>query len=184
MSIRSCLFFAVLALCSLKTADAQFVTPSPEHEVLKKDVGTWEATTKMWMGPDGSPDPSAEPSVSKGTEVNRMLGDFWLISTFKGDFGGMAFEGHSTMGYDPQKKAFVGSWTDSVSPYAMHMTGSYDASTETMTLKSKGIGMDGKETTGKMTVKYSADGRVMTMYDIVDGKEIKTMEVSYKKVKE
>ena len=26
-------------------------TPGPEHEMLKKDVGTWDATVEMFMGP-------------------------------------------------------------------------------------------------------------------------------------
>src|SRR5271166_6414448 len=42
--------------------------PTPEHERLARDVGTWYATIKSWMQGPGS-----EPSVSKGVEVAKMM---------------------------------------------------------------------------------------------------------------
>lgn len=184
MSTRFTAIVFTILVASSNLATAQFVQPSPEHKLLKRDVGTWEATTTMWMGEDGKPDPTAEPAVSKGKEVNHMLGDFWIVSNFEGEFGGMSFTGHSTTGYDLQKKQFVGSWIDSVSPSPMHMIGTFDKATDTMTFSTKGVGMDGQESLGKIVVKYTDDARIMTMYDIVDGKEIKSMQVVYKKVKD
>lgn len=173
-------FTGLLAFANVSIA--QPPGPTAEHEVLKKDVGTWKASMKMWMGADGKTDPTAEPQVFEGTEVNRMLGDFWVLSTFKVDLGGMEFEGHATAGYDSIKKQYVGTWTDSMSPFAMQMVGTFDPETDTMTMTSKGIGMDGKEALGKMTVKYQKDGsRLMKMYEIADGKELKSMEVLYTK---
>ena len=43
-----------LALCVATPALAQappVPQPGPEHEMLKKDVGTWDATVEMFMGP-------------------------------------------------------------------------------------------------------------------------------------
>lgn len=170
----------VLGLCSLvcPSVEAQFASPSPEHEVLKKDVGTWKAKMTMWEG-EGEPAMEAE-----GVETNRMMGDFWIVSTFKMDFGGMPFEGHGTNGYDPKTEKFVGSWVDSTSPYAMHMTGTYDEKTSTFTFKSEGLGPDGQPTKGKSVIVYKDDDhRTFTMYDIVDGKEVKKMVVEYERTK-
>lgn len=174
------LSLAALFLAPSTSAWAQFPEPSPEHKILMRDVGQWDAEITMWMGADGQADPTAEPQTSKGTENNRKLGEFWVLSTFKGEFAGMAFEGHAVNGYDPSTKKFIGSWCDSFSPNAMHMSGTYDEATETLTSMSKGIGMDGKEALGKSTMKYNGrKSRVLTMYEIKDGKELKSMEIQY-----
>jgi hypothetical protein len=174
---------ACLALCTCSLAASalgQFPQPTEEHALLKKDVGTWKATIKMWMGPDGQADASAAPSESQGEEVNRMLGEFWCVSTFQGEFGGMKFEGHSVNGYDAKQKKFVGSWVDSISSNPMHMSGTYDAKTKTLTSESTSIGADGKEMKGKSTLVYQDDDhRLLTMYEIRDGKEVKSMEITY-----
>ena len=78
--------------------------------------------------------PDAEPSVSKGTEVNEVLpGGLWLLSKFEGDFGGMKFSGRGQFGYDPVKKKYVGTWIDSTSTVLSVLEGEYDAKTKTMT---------------------------------------------------
>ena len=62
--------------------------PTPEHEILKKDVGTWDATVKFWEKPGG------EAQESKATEKNELLpGGLWLVSRFDGEFGPMKFVG-------------------------------------------------------------------------------------------
>lgn len=163
---------------------AQLPEPLPEHDILKQDIGEWNATIKIWMGPDGKVDPSIEPMVSEGIEKNRMLGSFWVVSTFKGEFGGMPFEGQSMNGFDPKLKKFVGSWIDSTTPYPMHMVGEYDAETKTLTSTSTGVGFDGEETKGASTLVYKdKDHRTMTMYEIVDGKNVRSMQIEYERKK-
>ncbi len=176
----------VFGLCWILNGVAwgQFPEPLAAHELLKKDVGTWKATLRFWMGPDGKADPTAEPAESTGEEVNRMIGQFWVVSSFKGEFGGMPFEGHGTSGYDPKLKKYVGSWVDSVSPFSTHMLGTYDEKTKTLTSSSVGVGMDGEEVKGKSEVIYiDDDHRRMVMYDLQDGKEVKSMEIEYVRVK-
>ena len=120
------------------TAMAQFPEPSKEHGVLKMEDGNWDAEITMFQGPAGPYDP---PQKSKGSESNKMLGGFWLVSEFKGSFEGMKFTGYGQFGYDAKKKKYVGSWIDSFSPNATHMIGTYDASKKTMTYETTGVGM-------------------------------------------
>lgn len=103
-----------------------------EHQLLTHELGTWDAKITASMGGPGQP-----PSVTEGVEVNRMLGDLWLISDFEGDFGGMPFTGHSQIGYDPAKGSYVMSWVDSMNPRLSTMTGSYDADSKTFTFVGK-----------------------------------------------
>ena len=53
---------------------SQMPKPTAEHEWLQKFVGEWEADVEMIMEP-GKP-----PMKSKGSNRDRMLGGFWLIS--------------------------------------------------------------------------------------------------------
>src|SRR5262245_9339444 len=75
--------------------------PGPEHQMLARDAGVWEATVESWMEP-GKP-----PAVSKGVETNTMMSGMWLLTEFKADFMGSPFQGHGVTGYDPIKKKFV-----------------------------------------------------------------------------
>ena len=98
--------------------------PGPEHKVLEMDAGTWDATVEVSMAP------GAPPVVSKGTETNTIgCGGLCLISDFKGDFGGMPFHGHGTSTWDPAKKKYVGTWTDSMSAGISLGESTYDPAT-------------------------------------------------------
>jgi hypothetical protein len=181
---------AGLLLGSLSPAKAQegagppTAKPTAEHKLLAHDEGTWDATVKSFMG-----GPDAEPTVSKGVEVNTVLpGGLWLLSKFTGDFGGLAFEGHGQFGYDPLKKKYIGSWIDSMTPTLSVLEGSYDAKTKTMTYVGDGVDPVTKaKYTQRMVTRTNNDGtRSFTLYmkfDEGDGKSMKMMEVEYKKRK-
>ncbi|MEM9828098.1 MAG: DUF1579 domain-containing protein [Planctomycetota bacterium] len=184
--ICRCLFFATLACTAMVPAIAQLGPPQagPEYDLFKKDVGTWDAEIKSYVTPDFKADPNAEPMVSKGVEKNEMVGPFWLSSSFKSDFAGNPFSGRAMMGFDPKAKVYVGTWIDSMTQHPLKMKGNYDQSTKTLTMQSQGIGTDGKPTTGKaVTVYKDADTRVMTMYEKVDGKFLRSMEITYTRKK-
>jgi hypothetical protein len=150
--------------------------PGPEHELLKKDVGTWDATVEMFM------QPGAAPSVSKGTEVVSMLGGFWQIGEFKSEMMGQPFEGRGAMGYDPARKKYVGTWVDTMSPGYYTTEGTYDAATKTLTATMEGPDPSGAPTKVKETTEWKDDGtRVFTMY-APDGKTV-SMRITYKRRK-
>jgi hypothetical protein len=153
--------------------------PGPEHEILKKGIGTWDATV------ESRGDPNGPVETTKGVEVNRMMkGGLWLIQSFQGEFGGQPFEGHGVMGYDQAKKKYVGVWIDSIMPTISHLEGDYDAAKDVMTCT-----MDMTDPSGKTTVKttlvteHKSDGtRVFTLSAPgPDGKAFAMMKITYKK---
>lgn len=151
---------------------------SDPYEALKLDVGTWKAKAKMWVG-------APEPQEFEGTEVNRMLGDFWLVSDFKGEVFGTPFFGHSTTGYNSESKKYLGSWVDSMNPNPMHTDGTYDAKTKTMTSFGSQVDPAGNTVKSKTVVVYvDANKRVMTMYNLKAGSTDeweRTMEITYER---
>jgi hypothetical protein len=152
--------------------------PGPEHEALKADVGTWDAKVEV------IPAPGMQPMASKGVETNTMgCGGLCLISDFKGEMApGQAFHGHGITAWDPAKKKYVGSWTDSMSAGLATGETTFDASRK----KASGWmeAMDpasGKPVKYRMNVEYpSPTTRTMTSYATgPDGKEFMNMRISY-----
>jgi hypothetical protein len=156
------------------------VKPGPEHELLKKDVGTWDATVENLMPPPGAPAP---PPPSKGVETNKLIGGLWLVTDFKSQMMGQPFQGHGTTGYDTNKKKYVGTWVDSMSTGLMVGESTYDPATKTVTGYMEGTDPAGKPAKMKMVTEYKDDNtRVFTMYMTgPDGKEAPGMRITYKR---
>src|SRR5687768_8603137 len=84
----------------------QLPQPTKEHELLKKFVGEWESTAEAVAGPN-------MPAMTcKGRTSARMLGGFWVVIEGQTDMMGMKIDAVQTIGYDPQKKKYIGTWVD------------------------------------------------------------------------
>lgn len=153
--------------------------PGPEHEVFKMDVGTWDATVEFTPGP-------GSPQTSKGVEVNTIgCGGLCLITDFKGDMmPGVPFHGHGLATWDPAKKKYVASWTDSISTGLAVGEGTWDPAAKRTSGWMEGPDMTGKITKTRTVGEYTAAGRVYTAYAPgPDGKEMQVMRITYTKRK-
>jgi len=178
MSKSTLVAFVSIALAPLLHAQ-QPPTPGPEHEVLKNDVGTWDANVEFWAAP------TAPPSISKGVSTITMLGGFWQVDEFKSEMMGAPFEGRGETGYDPVKKKYVGVWVDSMSSGLNLSESTYDAKTRTMDGWSEGPGPDGKPVRSRGVTEWKdADTRVFSMYAPgPDSKEFLALRITYKRRK-
>jgi hypothetical protein len=156
--------------------------PTKEHERLKRDVGAWDAVIKSTMpGPDGK----TEESESRGVEINRLMtGGLWLITDFRGEFGGMPFHGHGIGGYDPVKKKYVSTWADTFSTSLMVTEGEYDEKTGELTSTGETVDpASGQKLKTRMVSKSEGDDkRSMVMFMQIPGagdELVKVMEISY-----
>ena len=155
MTMRKFGAFAIVCCFAAGAARAQEpAKPGPEHEHLKKYVGTWDATMKM-----GGAD-------SKGTSTYKMdLGGLWLSSTFDGEVFGTKFQGKGMDTYDAAKKKYIGIWCDSMSTSPMVLEGTYDKEKKALTLEGDGPGPDGKPAKHKTVTEWKDDDFfVMHMY--------------------
>jgi hypothetical protein len=91
--------------------------PQKEHEWLQQLAGEWETDGEAVM------EEGKEPLKVKGSASSRMIGGWWLVLENRGEFMGNPFTGILTVGFDPAKKSYLGTWIDSNSSHLWHYTG-------------------------------------------------------------
>jgi len=106
--------------------------PQAEHEWLQQFVGEWESKTESHLDPD------REPEISTAVERIRPLGRFWIVNEIDAVMFGAPFHGIQTLGYDPKKKTFVGTWVDSVSSFVWTYQGKLNRERTALTFYSEG----------------------------------------------
>jgi hypothetical protein len=157
-----------------------YMTPGDVHKMMAKEDGKWDAEVTMWMTP------GAPPEKSKASTVNTMImGGRYQQSIHQGTMMGMPFEGMSIMGYDNSKKMFVSTWIDNMGTGIMHMEGTWDDASKSISLKGTCVDpMTGKDTNIRQVMKFVDDNnQLLEMYCTMDGKEVKNMEIKYSRQK-
>ncbi len=153
-------------------------TPGPQHKELAAMAGKWEVTVTSFEGP--------KPEVSKGKAVRKMIfGGRWLQEEYEGTYMGQPFQGLGITGYDNVMKKYIFFWTDSMSTTFMTGDGQMDASGKVLNASmSFSDPVSGKAVKMREVLKReSADQETFEMYaNGPDGKEMKMMEMTYKRV--
>ena len=140
--------------------------PQNEHRWLQKLVGEWTSEAHAVTEP-GKP-----AEILKGTESVRSLGGLWILMDGRGEMpGGEPATMMMTLGYDPQRQRYVGTWVGSMMTHMWVYEGALDAAERVLTLSAEGPAMTGE---GKMA-KYrdvisleSDDHRTLTSYVLGD----------------
>jgi hypothetical protein len=121
-------------------------TPEPqqEHRWLHKLVGDWTYEGEAPMKPGQAPEKFS------GTESVRKVGELWVIGEGRGPMpGGEEATSVLTLGYDPQKQTFVGTWIGSMMAQLWVYEGELDAGAGRLTLNTEGPSMQGDGTLAK-----------------------------------
>jgi hypothetical protein len=123
--------------------------PQKEHEWLHRLVGEWTYEHSCDMGP-GQP-----PMKAVGTEIVRSLGGLWVVGEGKGEMpGGGPATMILTLGYDPQRKRYVGTWIGSMMTHLWVYDGSLDAAEKVLTLNTVGPGFTAEGLPDGTTANY------------------------------
>jgi hypothetical protein len=105
--------------------------PQHEHRWLERLVGEW-----TFEGDMESDQPEAKHT---GTERVRSLGGVWVLCEWEGQTPeGEPAASVLTLGYDPARGRFVGTFIGSMMAYLWIYEGSLDASGQVLTLESEG----------------------------------------------
>ncbi len=136
-----------------------FAKPQKEHDWLHQLVGEWTSEMDCAMGPD-------QPrQKSKGRETVRSLGGLWTLGEGEG-------RTLMTLGFDPAKGRFVGSFIGSMMTHHWLYEGTLDEAANVLTLESSGPNMmsDGAVIPYRDVVTLvSPDHRILASY-MPDGK--------------
>jgi hypothetical protein len=134
--------------------------PQQEHQWLKKLVGEWTFENQSSMEP-GKP-----PVKFSGTESVRSIGDVWVQCEGRGEMpGGGSATSMMTIGYDSQKRRYVGTFICSVMTHLWLYNGEMDADGKVLTLDAEGpsIAAEGKMAQYKDIIEFKSDDhRVLT----------------------
>jgi hypothetical protein len=126
-----------------------------EHRWLQQLVGEWTMEAEM-VGKPGEPG-----DKSRGTETVRSLEGVWTVAEGRGEMpGGGIGISIQTLGFDPQKNRFVGTWVGSMMTYLWVYSGSLDASEKILTLETEGP-------------DFKTEGKLIRYQDVI---EIKSPE--------
>jgi hypothetical protein len=156
--------------------------PQKEHEWLQQLVGEWTYESECSMEP-GKP-----PEKFKGIENVRSLGGLWVLSEGSGEMpgGGMATM-VMTLGYDPEKQRYIGTWVGSMMTHLWLYDGSLDAEKNRLTLNAEGpnCAEEGKLAKYKDVIEIkSSDHRLLTSHMLGDDGEWRPfMTASYRRKK-
>jgi hypothetical protein len=152
-----------------------------EHRWLQKLAGEWEHRSEVPAEPG---DPS---EVYTGTETVRSLGGRWFLleeTTEQPD--GETHTALMTLGFDPDKGHFVGTWVSSgMTQMWVYDRGDLDTDERALTLHSWGPNRDGTgETQFRDVIEFESDDRrALTGYMLEeDGRWTQLMRTEYRRV--
>ncbi len=164
-----------------KPGDMGPIPIGPELKRLEQFVGTWKVEHKMWHTPD------AEPQLSHGTEVYKLILDGRaLVSEFESAGPEGTFKGHGLTIWNVVKQKYQGVWMDIYSYNGPQISwATCDDEGKNWTWKSQMMGFDGKMMSMRGTQKIlDKDHQHMEFYATgPDGKEFKMMEFKYTRMK-
>ena len=147
--------------------------PTAEHAWLQQMVGQWQTTTEAVM------EPGKAPITSKGSELVKDLGGFWVVGNSQGTMMNKPFMGMMTLGFDDSKKQYIGTWVDNCTGKLWNYTGKKEGNTLTLESEGECPMNPGKQTSFKDVVELkSPDHRVMTSYMLGEkGEWVKMMTI-------
>jgi len=128
--------------------------PQQQHSWLKQIVGEWELEHYVENG---------EKKDGDWAETVRMIGDLWVAVEGRGSMpDGDPVTTLMTVGYDPEKERFVGSWVGSMMTKLWTYEGEVDDSGRILTLSSEGPDFENPDRVGQYhdIMEFDGDRRI------------------------
>ena len=151
-------------------------TPGPQHEMLKKLAGDWNAKVRFQM------DPSQPWQESQSTStVTTLMDGRYSQEVTSGNMMGQPFSGMGITGYDNVLGKFVSTWIDNMGTGIMTSQGTMSGKVITW-VGTMSDPVTGKTTKSRMvTTIVDDDHHTFDMYTVPPGakKEMKTMTIEY-----
>jgi hypothetical protein len=147
----------------------------PGEKKLARFAGSWKTVSEM-KSPDGTVlrDP--------GTWRARMaIGGLWLLHDYSSTFAGKRYEGHGVMGYDPDRKVYVGDWVSTWSKRISHSEGTFDAKGR-LVMEGDEISPEGKPFRMRHVYEFGK-GRYRMTFILIGSPDLELGWIDYRKLK-
>lgn len=156
--------------------------PQKEHQWLHKLVGEWSCEADVAMEP-GKP-----AERTHGSETVRSLGGLWVVAEGQGEMpGGGSASTILTLGYDPQRKRYLGTWVGSMMTHMWVYDGALDAAQKVLALDTEGPSFteEGKSAKYREVIEFKSDDhRTFTSHVQADnGEWRRVMTATYRRRK-
>lgn len=153
-----------------------------EHVWLQQLLGNWTMTGEC----DGAP--GQPPMKSAGTETVRGLGELWVVCEGQGEMpGGGLADMRMTLGYDPERKTYLGNWVGSMMSHMWIYRGTLDATGTVLTLDTEGPSFSGDGKTARyqdvITVKSPDERQLHSQTLQPDGSWKRFMTATYRRIR-
>ena len=157
-----------------------FAEPLKQNAWLEQLVGEWTYESECSMGPD------QPPMKTSGSDSVRSLGGMWVVCDSKCEMpGGGVGLTLMTLGYDPAKGRFVGTFVGSMMANLWVYDGELDAEEKKLSLHAVGPNMmePGKTANFKDVIEiHSADHRTLSaLVQGDDGAWVRFMTAHYRR---
>ena len=158
------------------------IEPQKQHEWLHKLIGEWECEGEATMKPD------QPPEKWKSTDVVRSLGGLWVVAEGKGEMpGGGTATTIMTLGYDTQRKRYLGTFVASMMTHLWVYDGELNAAGNVLTLDTEGPGMEAEEKMAKYkdVIEFKSDDHRLLTSQVLgkDGTWHRFMTANYRRNK-
>lgn len=156
--------------------------PQRQHQWLQKLVGEWTYEGEMTM------ELGKSPMKFEGTESVRSLGGLWIVAEGQGAMpDGSPATTIMTLGYDPKRERFVGTFIGSMMTHLWVYDGALDADEKVLTLDTEGPDMtvEGKMAQFQDVIEFQSDDhRILTSRMLGDdGQWHEVMKAHYRRRK-
>jgi hypothetical protein len=177
--IRSTLA-ALLLTAGAAAAQPPGLPPPPKEAAwLQNFVGEWETEAESVAVP-GMP-----AMKCNGTAKAKSLGGYWVISENEMKPMGMKVSAVFQVGYDTEKKKYVGTWIDSMTNHMWHYTGTLEGNVLTLEAEGPTFTDPKKKTLFKDVYEFTGPDAAVLKSTIKgdDGKWTAFMTATYKRKK-
>ncbi|HEY0945879.1 MAG TPA: DUF1579 domain-containing protein [Opitutaceae bacterium] len=143
-----------------------FTPPQKEHAWLQKLLGAWTFESEC-LGEPGQP-----TAKFSGKETVKALGGLWIVGEGAGEMpGGGTGLTMITLGFDPKRNRFVGTWVGSMMTHLWVYEGELDTSGRVLTLNAEGPSFTdpGKQAKYQDVIEIKSDDhRILTSRTLGD----------------
>lgn len=153
--------------------------PGKEHQRLAKLAGKWDVSAKFWMGL-----PTDGQATAGSAEFKVILDGWYVAQEFNGTFMGAPYHGFGTLGFNQASGKYTNYWSDNAGSMPMLLLGTSADGGKTVEYPGEMPDASGNMQKYKTVAHHKSDDDfVYEMFEIVDGKEVKSMELTYTRKK-